>query len=48
MLSDYEGIAIPSSGLVVDYDGYVTVRTGASGTGQYCFRFYKLRDYTGR
>ena len=90
VLSDYEEISIPSGGLVVDYDGYVTVRTGASGTGSatvdfyinsqrlqlsrygaswnsasyplckgdkikhnsgtglYCFRFYKLRDYTGR
>ena len=90
VLSDYEQISIPSGGLVVDYDGYVTVRTAASGsnldtvdfyinskkfqvtrytgswnsasyplckgdkiiqnsgTGQYCFRFYKLRDYTGR
>jgi hypothetical protein len=90
VLSDYEEIIIPAGGLIVDYDGYVTIRTAASGTGsaavdfyinsqrlqvsrysgswnsasyplckgdkiiqnsgvgQYVFRFYKLRDYTGR
>ena len=40
VLSDYEEISIPTGGLVVDYDGYVTVRTGASGTGTATVDFY--------